>query len=224
MYPSLANLNYAGGFLIENFILGFNIDTKKFVISPKDLNKKNVIPLQTPLLNSIMYSRYISSNNPILLINYSYFDINTDDYKKYNIGRLSTQVPVSTIIPGLQPIVTKINNPKYTNKFLYEYPNIKFEYYWYNGQTWNLDHEFIGGNEPNMYVEYDDKNGNLYYIHKFQYPLILNDYIKYIESNFPHLSNNEYNMLLSDPQPIPEVDPNDLSNNIIYFNSNYHVR
>jgi hypothetical protein len=192
IYPSLANLNYAGGYLINNFYLAFNIETKQFVISPKDLNKKNVIPIYPPLFNSKMYSRYLSSNNPILLINYSYYDIKTDNYQKYNIGRLSTQKPLSTLMQGLQPIIKKNNDSKYKNKFLYEYPTVNFEYYWYNGQTWELENEFIPGN---IFVEYNDKNGNLYYQNRYEFPYILINYVPYINQVI-HLTNNEYNMLL----------------------------
>ena len=212
-YSSLANLNYAGGFLICNFFLGFNIETKQFIVSPKELNKKNVISIYSPLFNSKMYSRYLSSNNPILLINYSYYDIQTDNYQKYNIGRLSTQKPFSTLMQGLQPIIKTKNDPKYKNQYIYTYPSIQYEYYWYNGQTWELENENIVGNK---FVEYNDNNGNLYYENRYQFPSILINYIQNIDKVI-HLTNNEFNELLSDLLP---RDKNIVGNKSVEYNDN----
>jgi hypothetical protein len=195
----LKNLNYTGGLIIEDFILGYDFVENKLITSSKDLNKSNIFVLHSPLLNTTLYNRFIQSNSVIVIKSISYFDNTYSSYVQRNFGQFSNQVPLSYFLYGLSPINTKINHDKYYNKISYEYPIISIEYFWYNGNTWSLDKEDVGGNTPDWYVEYDDNNGHLFYQHKFEFPSILLDFAKFFEN---HIEINEYTENLPNP-PLP---------------------
>ena len=63
---SLINLKYNGGLVITKFILGFDYVERKFIYETDSLVKASVIPIDGPLLNSRMYSRFIESNKNLL--------------------------------------------------------------------------------------------------------------------------------------------------------------
>jgi len=189
-FKQLENLNYTGGVLIKNFILGFNTSTNQKIYSASNLNKKEVFVLNGPLLNSNMYKKFLTSGNvPIVLVSASYFDSLYSNYIVRNFGKFSNQVALSYLLYGCQSIGTySINDPSITNTFKLLYPDITFTYYYYNGSNWVLETEVIGGNDPSWYVEYSDNYGNKFYQHRFQFPLILLDYAKYF---MPHLLDDD---------------------------------
>jgi hypothetical protein len=200
----LQNLNYTGGYVIKEFTLGYDFVDNKLISSSKDINKSNIFILYSPLLNTTLYYRFIQSNSVIVIKSISYFDNTYSSYIQRNIGQFSNQVPLSYFLYGLSPINTKVNPDKYYNKISYEYPVITIEYFWYNGNTWSLDVEDIGGNTPDWYIEYDDNNGHLFYQHKFEFPYILLDFAKFFEN---HIDNNEYTENLRQPILPPSGKP-----------------
>jgi len=190
----LNNLNYNGGIIIESLILGYNYIENKIITTVKDLNKKNIFKLQGPLLNSKLYTNFVQTNKVVVLKSLSYFDCSVNSFIKINLGKYSNQKPLSNFYYGFAPIGVYTNDPKYANNLLYKYPLLKIEYYWYNGSVWILEQEIIGGNTPEWYVEYEDNNGNIYYQHKFEFPIILLDFIKYFQDHV--MENSELNQLL----------------------------
>ena len=193
-YPQLKNLNYTGGTLITDFLLGFDFIQKCFITTAKDLNKHNIFKIQGPFLNTRFYRRYLRNLSPLLIVSMSNYDCIEDNYEKTYVGKYSTQLPQSVNPYGFQPIAAFPNDPKYYNKILYQYPIIKVSYYWYDGISWQFDEENIGGNTPEWYVESTDLNGNLYYQHKFEFPYVLYDFVKYIYSHIGLFGGNTVNL------------------------------
>ena len=182
-YKQLNNLNYTGGVLIKNFLLGFNSSTNEKIYNAEDLNKKEIFVLNGPLLNSTMYKRFLSSAGvPIVLVSASYFDSFYSNYILRTFGKFSNQVPYSYMIYGCQSVGTYINPPEYTNSIKFQYPHIIFTYYYYDGSNWILDTEIIGGNDDSWFTVYTDNYGNKFYQHKFEFPAILLDYSEYLMS------------------------------------------
>lgn len=188
-YKQLANLNYTGGLLIKNFILGFDTSTNQRIYNAEDLNKKEIFVLNGPLLNSNMYKRFLSSGNvPIVLVSASYFDSLYSNYILREFGKFSNQVAFSYFLYGCQSIGTyALDDPLFTNSFKNLFPDVTFTYYYYNGSNWVLETETIGGNDESWYVIYTDNYGNRFYQHKFEFPFILLDYVKYF---MPHIGSS----------------------------------
>ena len=177
-FRELSNLSYTGGILLTNFLVGFDYISQTEIYNPKDLNRHEIFELYGPLINTRMYRRFIQNSKvPIVVKSIFYFDSAYASYVERYVGKYSKQVAFSYYIYGNQPIAIYANDPKYSNPFKYAFSKINVEYYWYNGSFWEEDTEQIGGNGPEWYVEYTDINNNLYYQHKFEYPLILIDYI-----------------------------------------------
>jgi len=177
-YKQLTNLNYTGGILITDFIIGFDYARKQKVLNPKDLNKHEIFELYGPLLKSAMYTDFLQNSNvPIVVISISYFDSAFSTYLKRFFGKYSNQIAYSYYLYGNQTIASYINDPQYKNPVRYEFPIIQITYFAYDGSIWNKKTVSVGGNSSDWYVEYTDINGNKFYQHKFEYPLILVDYI-----------------------------------------------
>jgi len=177
-YKQLTNLNYTGGLLLTDFIIGFDYSRKKKVLNPKELNKHEIFELYGPLLATDMYTDYLENSGvPLVIKSISYFDSAYSTYVKRYFGKYSNQIAFSYYLYGNQPIASYINDPQYKNPVRYEYSKITIEYYYYNGSKWVDDIIELGGNDPSWYVEYTDINGNKFYQHKFEYPLILVDYV-----------------------------------------------
>jgi len=177
-YKELTNLNYTGGILITDFIIGFDYTRKKKVLKPKDLNKHEIFELFGPLLSTDMYTNFLENSNvPIVVSSISYFDSAYSTYLNRYFGKYSNQIAYSYYLYGNQTIASYVNDPQYKNPVRYEFPIIQMEYYAYNGSAWEKKNISIGGNSSEWYVEYTDINGNKFYQHKFEYPLILVDYI-----------------------------------------------
>lgn len=177
-YKQLTNLNYTGGILITDFIIGFDYTKKKKVLNPKDLNKHEIFELYGPLINTSMYTDFLENSGvPIVITSITYFDSAYSTYLNRYFGKYSNQIAYSYYLYGNQPIASYVNDPQYKNPVRYEYPLITINYYSYNGSTWINKNITIGGNSSDWYVTYTDINGNEFYQHKFEYPLILVDYI-----------------------------------------------
>ena len=180
---ALSNFPYTGGLLIEQFIIGFNFRLKKFIIDPVELSQQTVIPINTPLLNSKLYNQYIESGRtPIVIKSLTYFDGLRSLYNKNYIGKFSNQVSYSRVMYGLAPVGNFPTDPKYTNPLAYYYPEIIIEYYYYNGHSWILDTDIIGGTDSTFYNQYKDPLGNLYYQHVFEFPTNIIPYIEVYDS------------------------------------------
>ena len=177
-YKELANLSYVGGLLITNFIIGFNVRDEQFVYSSNDLVDRNVIKFDGPLLNSKIYSRFITNGNvPIVIKSISYFDTVNSSFEHFHIGKFGSQRPYSHYVYGQSYIATYQLPSEYYNSLRFEYGPITIEYYYYDGEMWRSDIEKIGGNSTDWYVTYEDNAGNKYYQHKFEFPQILIPYV-----------------------------------------------
>jgi hypothetical protein len=181
-FPVLYNLPYTGGLIIENFILGFNMIKKSFIIDVMELGEFSAIKLNTPLLNTKLYTRYIQSSRcPIVIKSLSYFNALTSEYNKFDIGRYGNQVSYGSFTYGLQPVVESTLNIPDASSYLFSafatYPTIDIEYYYYNGANWVLETETIGGTDSSQYSTYTDTLGNKFYTHNFILPYILYPYM-----------------------------------------------
>ncbi len=187
-YPSLQNLNVTGGLLVTDFILGYDFIMKNIITTVKDLNKRNIFKIEGPLLNSQMYDRFLKTNNPILLYEMTYFDSVQSNYQTIQIGKFSNQKPLSEYLYGIANIATFLSYDEFGKlETKNQFGMVNIGYYWYNGQEWVYDEELIGGNGPEWYVTYNDRTGNVWKnVHKFEFPPILNPYVKSI---FPNLSD-----------------------------------
>jgi hypothetical protein len=182
-YKELINLPYTGGILITNFILGFNFESKKNITKAEDLNRREVIELYGPLLEYKIYKLFKQNSNvPIVLVSISYFDSIDCAYITRYFGKYSNQFAYSYYLYGNQYIAAYNNDSKYLNPYHFEFTKIQIQYYYYNGSGWLLNTEIIGNNTPDWYIEYNDLNGSLFYQHKFEYPLILLDYLNDLNS------------------------------------------
>jgi len=205
-FPELSNFNYNGGIIIQDFIIGFNFEDRYFIYDAIDLKKYTSVRLDTPLLKSRMYNRYIySSRRPIILKSITFFESINSMYKKYDLGKFKNQYSYDIITYGLGQLATYQNNNKYSNPILREYPILEFEYFYYNGLEWILETEKIGGNTKEWYNTYTNSSGDIFYQHKFEYPNILLTYTPiysyYLLDDttdcFPHNETRDFKNVLS---------------------------
>ena len=85
-YKSLLSFQYTGGLILEDFILGINNTTKKFIYNTKSLQEDDVTRLEGPLLNSKLYQRFIDSGkNPIVLKSITFIQGIKGQYAKYEL-------------------------------------------------------------------------------------------------------------------------------------------
>jgi hypothetical protein len=184
-YPELKNLPYVGGVLITNFILGFNKKTTQFVTNYDEMSETNIEKIDTPLLKSKMYNKFILSNNvAIVLKSVKVYDGINGNYKKYNLGKYDNQNGMDCITYGFIENATIRNTPNYTNLAYRKYSKLTFEYYYYTGKEWLLETETIGGNDPSWYNIYRDNSNHIYYQHKWEYPLFLVPYLEPFNPNY----------------------------------------
>jgi hypothetical protein len=183
-FPFLNNFPYTGGLVVEDFILGFNFVKKSFITNANELGEFSSIRLNTPLLNSEMYKKYIdTSKTPLVIKSITYFNGFTNEYKKHNLGIYGNQDSYSSITYGLLPIKIGIMTPpdypdadEYLFPIYQVYPTITIEYFYYNGAEWILEKEVVGGTDKSYYSTYKDNYGNKFYQHTFQLPYILYPY------------------------------------------------
>jgi hypothetical protein len=177
-YDSLKNFPYTGGMVVSEFILGFNYNKRSYVTDPVELSGQENFKIDTPLLKTKMYKRFIESGkNPIVIKSITFLDGIRSSFTKSYIGKYSNQVSYSRIMYGLAPMGNKFITG-YSSPTENYYPNLVIEYYYYNGQRWISETINVGGNTPDHYNVYTDPLGYKYYQHQFEFPFILIPYLK----------------------------------------------
>lgn len=193
--PIFSNFPYNGGIIIHDVILGFNTVTNKFIYDGLDLAKQNVIKLNTPLVGSNMYNKFInSSKSPLVIKSITMYDNMRNIFSKFSLGNYSNQTPYSIITYKMAQIGTAINDPKYANRSKRLYQSIDIEYYYFTGLGWQLDNDTIGSNTDDWYIDTSDNIGNIFHQHRFDFPAILIPYITFYHDqlvndsplNYPH--------------------------------------
>lgn len=175
-YSSLINLPYTGGILIEKFIFGINLSTNKIITDAEQLGSFDIIKLDTPLLNSKIYNRYIdSSKTPIVIKSITFFQGLQSEFKTYYFGKYGDQESFYNFTYGMLPIYNKYANDNFFKAIGY-YNTIKITYYYYNGNIWVEETEEIGGNDNSWFTSIVDSLGNNIVQHKFQFPFSLLSY------------------------------------------------
>jgi len=182
-YPVLFSLNWVGGLVVENFITGFDFVNEKFVTNYRDLSKQNIMQIESPLLSTPMYYKFIyNAKIPLVIKSATFFDGANLEYKKFTFGKFNNQDSYSKFIYGCIPSYEIYNIDTKTralSPILGKYNNITLEYYYFNGKEWILDTEIISGNGPEKYNNYELKiSGLSYKQHTLEYPEFLFAYDK----------------------------------------------
>jgi len=173
-WKSLSSLTYNSGLLVYEFILGFNKTTNTFITNPSDLNKTNVIKIDTFLLKSQMYQKFIENNrNPIVIKSVLGFQNVESDYDKFSFGLENNQYGYRTITYNTAQIKTIANEPGFTNATLRIYPLLSITYFYFDGSKWIETTEVIGGDTAEWYNVYENDSGKKMKQHKLEFPLTL---------------------------------------------------
>ena len=176
-WPEMVGLPWVGGLIVEEFVVGFNYVTKKWVTDFKNLSKQDILQINTPLLKSEMYNLFVyNSRRPIVIKSATYFDGIRSVFEKHYFGKFGNQVSYANFMYGLSPLGNKSADSNYQNLLDFCYGDVVIEYYYYNGKNWILNSETIGGNNASDYNEYADKLGYVYHQHKFEFPFVLIPY------------------------------------------------
>jgi hypothetical protein len=174
VWPQFNNFNNDSGLVIVDFIIGLNKNTNTFITNSLELDQYNVVPLNTPLLNTKMYERFINNGRiPIIIKSIFTFENVESDYDYFNFGLKDGQYGYTTFTLNCAQIKSVLNEKKYINVIKRSFPQLSIDYFYYNGNTWVEDNEIVGGNTPDWYNEYVAEDGRLIYLHKFEYPLTL---------------------------------------------------
>ena len=183
--PVFINFPFNSGIIIHDFIIGFNTLTNKFIYDVLELSKQNVIRLNTPLIGSTMYNKFIgSSKTPLVIKSILMLDNTYGNYSKFDVGNYGNQIPYNLITYRMAQVGTKLNDSKYTNRTKRLYESIEIEYYYFNGLQWVLAVETIGANTDNWYIDTTDNLGNIFHQHRFDFPTILIPYIDVYHNQF----------------------------------------
>jgi hypothetical protein len=175
---AFSNFTLNGGIVLTKFVLGFNTVTKCFVYNYDELSEQSVKKIDTPLLKSKIYQKYIYNNRvPIVIKSLKLYDYINGIYKKFNLGKYKNQHGMDIFTYGFMQSGTEINASIYTNKNLRKYSSIILEYYYYNGKNWILDEEEIGGNDDSWFNIYTDEYGHIFKQHKWEFPAIILPYL-----------------------------------------------
>jgi hypothetical protein len=187
--PAFNNFSENCGIIVLDFILGFNINTREFVYEEDKLAIQGVVKIDTPLLKSEMYLKYVLSNRvPIVIKSLKLYNRIKGIYQTFNLGKYDGQFSFDVLTYGLLQGGTGYNDIKYTNSIKRYYNSIIIEYYYFNGKDWISNIETIGSNDSSWYNEYTDSYGHLFLQHKFDYPAILIPYLDTFTSDA-----NDYN-------------------------------
>ena len=189
-YKSLCNFGYNGGLVIENFIYGFDIVKKTFVTDPQSIGMFNVINLETPLLNTQIYKRYIeSSRSPIVIKSMTYYNSLTNEFDKITFGKYGNQQTYSIFSFGFRSISqTRLNKDQFPGKTFASsvystFSELKINYFYFNGSVWINEDCVIGGSDDSWHTLTTDNYGISYFQSKFSYPYVLYPYMSpYYES------------------------------------------
>lgn len=195
-YHKLQSLNWVGGMVVEDFILGFDYVNKKYITDFNDSTEQNIVKINTPLTKTKMYTRFLfSGKTPIVIRSLLFFASVTSEYKRFYIGKFGNQESYSKITYSLSFSAvlptTAITNEVFSNKNIGLYTDIEIEYYYFNGIEWILDTEIISGNGPEKYNIYSDKLGYKFIQHNIELPVILLPYISNFLTNTNTLNHLE---------------------------------
>ena len=177
IHPALNNFNLTSGLIVTDFIIGYDKTTCKFITNTLDLDKYNVVSLDTPLLNTKMYERFILNKRvPIIIESILGFENVDSDFDYFTLGIKNKQYGYNVITYDLSQIESVKNDSKYINVVKRSFPVLSITYHHYNGNTWVKDTETVGGNTPDWYNEYTNDNGQLIHQHKLEFPHTLIPY------------------------------------------------
>ena len=198
-FDALSNFSYYGGVLITDIIQGFNPVTRTFVVNQNDLVDLNVIPLFSPFLNSSIQLRFVESGyQPIVLKSMTTYvgGSGQGTYQTYYFGKYGDQRSFAQFSYNLVPVGTylikDLDLPEsYANVTYKIYPQITFDYYYFNGKEWVEESILIDYDEKNL-VTYTDNLGNKYLQNPLDYPIIMVPY------NKPFYSTMAINSLFGD--------------------------
>ena len=100
-----------------------------------------------------MYRQYIeSSNMPIVIKSVLFFNAEPSSFQKFYLGKYGNQVGLDTITYGFAPIsVVKNPDTSYLFPFISKYGNIKFEYFYFNGERYVSDTDVIISDDSFFY-------------------------------------------------------------------------
>jgi len=193
MNSAFNNFNLNTGLIVTDFIIGFDKTTHNFITNTLDLDKYNVSTLNTPLLNTKMYERFIINKRvPIIIESILAFETVESDFDNFTLGLKDNQYGYNVITYNLTQIASLRNDPKYTNVEKFLFPQLSITYHYYNGNHWIKDTELVGGNTPDWYNEYTMDNGKLLNQHKFEYPATLIHYTKAFVSCNGNVTGKRY--------------------------------
>ena len=178
--PTLSNLNYLGGLLVTDFIIGWNYENNTYIYDTDTLAKQSTIALNTPLLQTKLYKRFLdSSKNPIVIKWLEFYDGLIGEYKKFYIGKYGTQDGYQRLIYGLTTtgtVATSKFGEGYFNKLVRTISTVNIGYYYYDGVNWIFDTEEVGGNGPEWYTTFTDTLGNKFLQNRFKFSELLVPY------------------------------------------------
>lgn len=199
-YKQLCNFNYNGGILIEKFIYGFDLVNNTFITDISQVGKFNIINLETPLLKTLIYKRYIeSSRTPIVLKSMSFYNSTTNEYDEINFGKYGNQKSFAIFSHGYKTISqtvldkSKFPGKKFISGVYNTFPELKMNYYYYNGSIWVNEDIIIGGSGDEWHTLTTSTNGFSFFSSLFQLPYILYPYIRpYYETKNTIIGRGEY--------------------------------
>jgi hypothetical protein len=194
---------YNRGIIIHKFILGFDTVNQVFIYNSEGLASNGVIRLNTPLLGTQMYQKYLNSNKtPIIIKSMTFFDKVSRVYDEFNFGKYfqvqttdfnltNQQVAFDRFTYGLAEEAQVPVSSEYVNKYKNRYSPIPITYYWFNGKSWVLESEVFGGNDDSWYEEYIDNSGYKFLQHRLDYPATLLQYLQpFANTSEPYLSED----------------------------------
>ena len=189
--PAFQSFTFNGGIIINNFIVGFNTITEKYIYYYENLSKQGTIKIDTPLLKSKMYNKYIYNNRvPIVIKSMKLYDLVNGVYKTFYLGKYEGQHSMDILTYGFMQTSTLQNVSEYTNMYYRTYSKILFEFFYFNGKEWILDSEEVGGNDETWFNTYYDDYGHKFLQHKFEFPNILNAYVSTFAIDYENSAKN----------------------------------
>ena len=173
----LRTLPYTGGYVIENFIVGYNIITGTFVTNPLQLGQQQIIKIDSPLLTSKLYKKYIeSANTPIVIKSIRFFENKNSNYNTYPIGKYGNQYGLGVFSYGLRGIgafnIVDESSNDYYFKFKEVFQDVKIVFYYFNGEKYVEDSDTIVCDDSSYTVNKDGL-GNKFYQDKWGFPINL---------------------------------------------------
>jgi hypothetical protein len=184
--------SYNGGIIIHKFILGFDTINEVFLYEYEDLALDGVIRLNTPLLGTAMYQKYLENNNtPIVIKSIKMYDRVRRVYGDFNLGKYNGQVSFDVFTYCFTRNSLYYNSEEYVNTIRQIFPSIYITYYYFNGQEWVLNSESVGGSDDSWFVEYTDNSGYKFLQNRFEFPKIFLQYLQpFSDTNEPYLSED----------------------------------